>query len=118
MRFLARIVLSFIANTFALLLAAYLLSGFMLQEDPLRVAFVAAMLTLINLLVKPFLKLLASPLIILTFGLALFFVNALILYVLDFLSEDLTIEGIHTLLLATILLGAVNFVTHLATRSK
>ncbi len=77
----------------------------------------AAILTLLNFILKPILTLVLGPVIILTLGLGLILVNARILKILDLFLNNLTIETIPALLYATILIGVVNFVFHTATKN-
>ncbi len=118
MRILARLVLALIANFFALIIAREFITGFGLTDDLVRELVVAGIFTAINLFIKPILKLFMMPVIVLTLGIGLFALNAGILKLLDFLSGDLTIEGIRALLLGTLIVSAVNFVAHLATKQK
>ena len=60
--------------------------------------------------------------IVITLGLAVIVVNAIIIYLLpivanhlDFLHGSITIETIPALLYATLIVSAVNFLIHLAT---
>lgn len=117
MYLIARIIVRTIANGIALFAAAYWIPGFVLSVSDLEsAAIVAGTLTLLNFFIKPILELILSPVIILTLGLGLIVVNAIILYVLDFLMPTLTIQTIPALLLAGILVGAVNLLFHLAKR--
>ena len=116
MKWLAKIIVAVIANAVALLSAAAYIPGFRLEGDLKQVAGIALILTILNFILKPILKLVLGPIIILTLGLGLIIVNALILYVLDIISKNLTIETIPALVYATILVGVVNFVFHLATK--
>lgn len=116
MRLLAKIVLAVVVNMLALLAAEYFVPGFILSGDLKTLLVLAAVLTVLNYVLKPVLKLLLGPVIILTLGLGTILVNALILKILDFSSQALTIQGLVALLLATVLVSLVNFVFHLATR--
>jgi putative membrane protein len=118
MRFLAKIVIAIIVNGAALLAAAYWLPGFTLKNDFLSVAWIALALTALNYTLKPVLKLFLGPIIVLTLGLGLILVNAIILYILDIFSPDLTIQGVLTLIYAALVIGAVNFFFHLATKTN
>lgn len=117
MKALAKLIIAVIANAAGLLAAGYLIKGFVIIEaDILNLALLALVLTVLNLFLKPFLKLLLGPIIILTFGLGLIFVNMTILYILDILFKNLTIEGIGALIYSSIIIGLINFVFHLATK--
>ncbi len=117
MKLIAKIIVAILANGIALLAAAAYIPGFKLEGDLKQIVGIALILTLLNFLLKPILKLVLGPVIVLTLGLGLILVNALILYILDIISKNLTIETIPALVYATILVGVVNFVFHLATKS-
>lgn len=96
------------ANAAGLLLAARLIPGFSLDMDPRNVAALALVLAILNFFLKPVLKLLIGPLIVLTLGAGVIIVNAFILGFLDFLAPGLTILGFEPLLLGTLLLSVIN----------
>ena len=117
MKFIARVANAVIANTFALLASGEIIPGVILSHEFIRIFGVAAILTAINFLAKPLLKLLLTPVIIVTFGAGLLLVNALILFFLDFLSEDIMMQGALPLLFTTLMVSAVNVIGHFATKS-
>lgn len=118
MRLLARLIVAIIANGVALAVANRYVPGFSVVTEPFQsFAMLAAILTALNVFVKPVLKLLIGPIIVLTLGFALIALNALVLKLLDFLSGDLTIQTIQALFFASLIVGAVNTVFHLARKS-
>ena len=88
------------------------LKGFTLIGGFGQTAIIAAVFTALNLVLKPVLKLILGPIIILTLGLGLILVNMLILYILDRLTNNLTIDGVVTLLYAALIVGVANFFLH------
>jgi len=94
----------------ALYAAVYFVDGFEVTADWIEFSVVAAIFTLINIFIKPIIKLVLSPLIIITLGAGLFFVNAAMLYFLDFISDSVIINGIMPLLYATIVISIAHFV--------
>jgi putative membrane protein len=70
----------------------------------------AVVLTLGNVFIKPILAILTFPLIILTFGLAYFAINVLMLALAEWLAPDFSIDGFWTYVGATIVVWFVNFV--------
>jgi putative membrane protein len=116
MHFIAKLILSAIVNLAGLLIAATWIDGFALAGAPADIAVVAIVLTILNLFLKPILKLIFGPIILLTLGLGALVVNAVILKLLDFFSPALSIQTIPALLLATILLSAVNIILNSATK--
>ena len=107
-RFLFRIVLVLVSNIAALYLAASFVDGFILALEPLPLLTVAISLSILHLILKPIVRLLLGPLVLITFGFITFFINAGILYLLDFVSPDVTITTIQSLLVATVLISFVN----------
>lgn len=70
----------------------------------------AAVFTVANWIVKPVVTVLALPLIILTLGVAYFFVNALMLVVTAWVVGDFDVGGFWTVVGATIVVWLVNMV--------
>lgn len=115
-KFLAKIFVAIVANAIGLWAAAAYIPGFKLTGEFRDIIIIAAILTALNFLLKPILKLILGPIVVLTLGLGIVVVNALILYVLDILSKNLTIETIPALVFSTVIIGLINFVFHLATK--
>ena len=65
---------------------------------------------IVNTVVKPIVTLLALPVILLSLGVALFFVNMLMLALTDWVVNGLVIDGFWTLVGATLLVWVVNVV--------
>lgn len=110
MRLIAKLVIYVFINAVALVAASYFVAGFELQSDFVSVLTVAALLTFIHLILRPPLRLLLSPIIVLTFGLAAVALNAFLLHLLDIWSQNLTITGTLPLFYATLIVGVVNVV--------
>ncbi len=99
MELIAKIILSMTFNASALLLTSYFTPGFILKSDVSHLVPVVAMLTLINLIVRPVLRIIFSPVIGLTLGLFHVVISAGILYVIDIWSDSLTINGLWALVI-------------------
>lgn len=104
------------SNTIAILAAAYFVTGFIFKGNFIDLMIVAGILTIINIFIRPILKLILGPLIVLTFGLFTIVINAVILYLLDIFSKPLIIEGYLPLLWATLITAAVNFLINLSAK--
>jgi putative membrane protein len=65
---------------------------------------------IVNTVVKPIVTVLALPVILLSFGIALFFVNMLMLALTDWVVNGLVIDGFWTLVGATLVVWVVNLV--------
>ncbi|MFH0890890.1 MAG: phage holin family protein [Candidatus Liptonbacteria bacterium] len=118
MRWLSRIILAVAINLIAILAANQWISGFRVSGGFEEWLMAAGILTLLNFLVKPVLKLVLGPIIVLTLGLGLVLVNMVVIYLLDRFSQDISIETVLALLYGSILIGALNFFMHLAINRK
>ena len=113
-----RIITHFVANVLALIGAVYWIPGIAVSGSWIAYAKIAFVLTVLNMTVKPILKLILSPFIFITLGLGIIVVNAIILYVLDMFISELTITGLYPLVYATLLISAVNVVIVAITHRK
>lgn len=114
-----KLIIHFIANAAGLYLAGELIKGFSVTHAWQSFLLIALILTLANLIVRPLLKLIFFPLILITLGLFSIVVNAIVLKLLDYFLEGLIIEGLLSLFAATVLLGIMNvFVGILLKRRK
>lgn len=116
MKTLLRLLSYIVGNYLGLYLASYAIPGFLISPEPLKILTVAALLLLGNIFIKPALKLILSPLVILTLGLFTIAINGFVLYLIDFMSDYITINGIEPLLYGTLLISAVTILTSLSLR--
>jgi len=90
-------ILSFLATAASLWVAVWIVDGFEFSGEWWQFLIVAAIMGLANAVVKPILRLFSLPLILLTLGLFLLVVNALVLSLVVWLSGvfelGLTSEG-------------------------
>lgn len=78
--------ITFLGVAAALALAVWLIDGFDFSGEWWEFLIVAAILGLANLIVRPILRLLSLPIVLVTFGLFLIVVNALVLALVVWLS--------------------------------
>ena len=78
--------LTFLATAASLWVAVWLVDGLEFDGEWYQFLIIAAVMGLTNTIVKPILKLFSLPFIILTLGLFLFVVNALVLQLVVWLS--------------------------------
>lgn len=97
-----------ISNAVAIFAAEYFVPGFEATNDWAGFAVVVLLFTAANSLVLPVLRFILKPLIWLTLGLFSLVINGALIYVVDILSEGITISGLLPLLLATIIIGLIN----------
>lgn len=105
MRLLAR----FLVIAGAVWLAAAYVPGVTVQEGLSSYLVIALVFAAVNLLVKPVLKLLSFPLLLLTLGLFLVVLNAAMLGLTALLTDRLSIDGVGPAVLASLLISAVTW---------
>lgn len=113
MRWLSRFISQVVFNALALLAVFYLVSGASFSGSWVTLLEIGAVLGLINFIVKPILKLLLGPLIVLTLGLFSLVINAAILWAVTQFFPVVVIPMGMPLVWATIIVSAVNFIVHL-----
>ena len=97
-----------IINAIALYLTASLLPGIQLGDDIGTVVIVALVFGIVNAIIKPILLLLTCPFVLLTLGLFILVVNALLLQLTGWLVGDrFTVDGFGTALLGGIVMGLI-----------
>jgi len=118
MKFPARILIAYIVNIAALYIIGTYVPMIAVTQDPRGLALLGVLFTLLNFIIKPILKLVLSPFIVLTLGLALIAVNALLLFVLDILSEGITIQSTFAYLIGALVVGVINVIAHILFHKK
>ncbi|MDQ0714642.1 putative membrane protein [Streptomyces luteogriseus] len=110
-----------IANAGALAVAVWLLDKITLTGDSTvkevsTLIIVALLFGLVNFLVKPLVKLLSLPLLILTLGLFTLIVNALMLLLTSWLADKLDlsfhVEGFWTAVVGGLIISVVSWALH------
>jgi len=104
---LVRAVVSWGATAVALAVAAWAFDSFVISSGWTLVV-AAAVYALVNIFLKPLATFVALPLIVLTLGLAYFFVNMLMLWVTAKIVSGFEIHGFWTYVGATIVVALVN----------
>lgn len=89
--------------------AAWLFDGVQVAGGFWSYVWVAAILGLVNAVVRPILILLTLPLTILTLGLFILVVNAITLGITDWLTTAIDIDGFWTTLLAALVISLVSW---------
>jgi len=107
MKFLLKIALS----ALAVVLLAKLLPGVFVNSYVTAI-LVALILGLLNFLVKPILIVLTLPITLITLGIFLLFINAIIILLADYFVPGFEVSGIWWALLFSLLLSVVQSVFH------
>ena len=110
---LLRLVLGWAGNLLALWVASKLVDSINYSSFG-RLAIAAAVLGVVNLIVKPFLELVGCVLIILTLGIALFFINMAMLALTAWLVPGFGVGGFWSVAAGTVIIWVVNVVVNFA----
>ncbi|CAN5567582.1 phage holin family protein [soil metagenome] len=102
-------ILTLLISAGAVLLSAYLLPGVHVAGF-LTAIVVAAVLALFNAILKPILIILTIPITILTLGLFLLVINALIILLTDFFIAGFVVDGFWWALFFSLILSIVTYV--------
>ena len=107
---LRRFVVTWLFNIIALWVAAKLLADISYGGDEWVLVLAALVFSVVNIFVRPLVILFTLPLVILTLGVALFFINLLMLYLTSWIVDDFTVDSFWEAILATIIVWIVNTV--------
>ena len=105
------ILIGLISNVLALYLANLWVPGFVVTGGWKEYLIAGLLLGVLNLIVRPILKVITLPLIWLSLGLFLIVINAIILWLVAQLTGYIVIDNYVALLWATLVAAAVNFIT-------
>jgi putative membrane protein len=105
-----KLLIRILVTALALWAADYLLAGFSVSGGVPGYVVAGAILGLLNTLVRPVLKLIAAPLILLTLGLFTLVINAGLLWLSAELTGSIVIADLAALALATLIVTAANII--------
>lgn len=107
-----RLILSFvarvIANSIGILIAGYFVPGIIFKGDLISLVITGLVLAVANAIIKPILKFITGPLIVLTMGLFLVIINIIILWLVDWFMPELTIVGVQAYFWGVIIISIIN----------
>src|SRR5688572_1056592 len=108
------LLLHWLFNAAALWLAAYLLPGLSFTGTLVQLLLVAAVFGIANSTLRPVLTILTCPLVLLTLGLFMFVINALMLLLTGWVSESwnlgFTVSGFWPAFWGGLVVGLVNLI--------
>jgi putative membrane protein len=122
-----RLIVRLLASAVALAVAAWLVDGISVgpgtdTERVLTLLGVAIIFGLVNAIIRPILRLLTLPLVVLTLGLFLLVLNALMLLLTEWIAEqfDLAfqVDGFWSALLGALVVTVVSFLINIVLPDK
>ncbi|WP_432884184.1 phage holin family protein [Kribbella sp. CA-245084] len=121
------LIIRLLANAVALAVASWLVAGITLQgattgKRVLTLLIVAAIFGVVNAIVRPVVKLLSLPLLILTLGLLTFVINALMLWLTSWITGKLDVQfhvdGFWSALLGALIITVVGMIINVVLPDK
>jgi len=100
-------ILRFLLSGVAVVLASYLLPGVHVK-DYWAALLVALLLSIVNVIVKPILVLFTIPITVVTLGLFLLVINALMILLVDYFIDDFSVDGFWWALAFSLILSLFN----------
>jgi putative membrane protein len=110
-------IIRFLLNGLAVVLAAYLLPGVFVEHYG-HALLVAAVLAIVNVVVKPVLILFTIPITFLTLGLFLLVINALMILLVDYFVPGFQVDGFWWALGFSLILSLFNSLFNDLTKEK
>lgn len=109
-----KFVIRWAINAAALYAAALIVPGIDFEGDWMGIVWLALIISLLNVLLRPLLKLLTLPLIILTLGLFTVVINTIVLMLTSSIGQifglGLTVDGFWPALLGSLVISIVSMV--------
>jgi putative membrane protein len=106
---LKKFIQSWVINTLAVLVAAYIVPG--IQYQKAVDLFVASLLLgILNAFIRPMLLLLALPLLIFTLGLFILVINAVLLWVVGSLNQGFRVDGFLSAFWGALIISIISLV--------
>lgn len=117
-----RFILRLLATAAALWVAVLLVPGIAYEGGPVGLLGVALVFGLVNAIIRPVLKILTCPLVVLTLGLFVFILNAFLLWLTSELAQGFGIafdvDGFWAALVGALIVGLVSTVLNLLVGKK
>jgi len=98
------------SNSIALGIAHWLVPGFVVNNGLKGFVMAGIVLGLLNLIIKPILKLISTPIIILTLGIFSLIINGFLLWLVSYLLDFVNIQTASALIWATIIVTIANVI--------
>lgn len=110
--------LSILGNSLGLYLSSRFIQGVSWSGDMIGLLTSGLLLGMFNVTIKPVLKILSAPFILLTLGLFIIIINFFILWFLQFFIQDLVISGFWAYFWTLAIITGVNYLVHIFSKRK
>jgi len=109
MNFLIKVVITAVA----VFVADYFMDSVQLSDDLKTTIIVALVLAVLNSFVKPILVVLTIPITIITLGLFLLIINAIIVKMADYFIEGFSVDGWLSAILFSLIVSLVSYILNM-----
>ena len=106
-----KFIINIIVSALAVVIAAYLLPGVSVASF-ITAILIALVLGILNVLLKPLLIILTIPITLISFGLFLLVINAVIILIAGNIVSGFEVDGFWWAFLFSIVLSAVSYLLH------
>ena len=103
-------VIRLFSNSIALWVAYLLVPGFIISGGITNFIVAGLFLGALNLIVKPILKIISTPIIILTLGIFSLIINGFLLWLVSYVLDFVVIQTVSTLVWCTIIVSLANVI--------
>ena len=110
---MVKLLIRLVVNAFALWLTALIVDGITLSNNIFEILVVAIIFGLINALIKPIIRLISAPLIVVTLGLFTLLINAFLLLLTSWLTDALEVDGIWPAFLGALIISLISWLLSL-----
>lgn len=107
-----KVVVKIVANIAALWIATTYVAGFTLIGGLSALVIGGVILAAINLIIRPILKFISLPLLVLTLGTFYIIIFIIVLMIADALIPQLSVSGFPALLWGALIIGVINTIVH------
>lgn len=115
---LVRLIAHIVSNALGIIAAGYFVPGFIFSGDYWDILKVALILAAANFVLKPLLKLVSGFFIFITLGFFNIVINMFLLWLVDYYSAELIIQGLTPLFWSTLILSAINIIIYFSAKRK
>jgi putative membrane protein len=114
-----RFLQSWVINTLAVLVAVYIVKGLRFKDDSIWTPFITSLvLGILNAFLRPLIMLLALPLLVVTLGLFMLVINALLLWLVGWLLGDyFQVDSFWSALFGAVIISMVSLILNTLTGS-
>ena len=115
MKVFAKIVILILSNAVAIFVASRIIDGIEVEASWMNYVIAGALLGVVNTFIRPVIKLLSLPFIILTLGFFTIIINIVLLFIVSFILPTFNIEGIFAAFWGVLIISIVNYLISIFT---